>query len=1664
MLHEQEDNHIYKVNHIVNNKIVTIFVFAGSNKETILEPYFSKQEIENIQSEKIKVIFSLQQIHFDDTIGTIKIKILNELKSKVSLEEIYLFCQKLESLNSVSIYQSLTQNRKIELTNIRLQQFLSNIVSNKSGTPLPKLEEKDTYTYDDILDLKLESQPYIINKVLGQKFFIVENEYPFVCNPFTAKKYDTFFERHARKSLSTLNSHLLLNAGSILNNNIYLCLAKDVLEYADKSQLSTETTLKIYYPFLYDKNINELEDLEKAQPGLIEMNKTKITDKTHEIFETIDMFYDVYKLRKDELDYVSKGIKYIKAILKPEFDIKIPLEVIFKILHANINNPLIKYNPSVRQENVYRLYTGDSISTDGRKIPYLKKAVIFKLIKNIAKSKSVAVYIEYKDKDKVQILICEFDENGYITISSEFDNIVSKENIDQLFRDSINPIIREIQNLLSQSGYKLNEFSRLTDQNIEIKQITYETQIEIKKTFNITSFQGCISSIFNVESNSSTKGIQLRYKRVANFSKVTSQEAFIIEKSDQGLRGGEIIEALLENFPDDLDRKGAEELLRKVANEIQLEKGVRKSEIKIKDNPGFKTIIKVEKSGIVTITMENINDIYYLSTIPIYLDTVVRLTQNKSSTKYPIKQINKLCSGEIKEDIDIPDIISSSESPVSENEVPSIEDAEDIEYEKYISIRDEKPKGAFDLFFGDDYDEDEEDFEGGKTNKELSESSESSISSIPTIPSEQDKLSSLKEGKEGKEEEESSISSIPSIKSEILPSQVQEKKTSSSEESSVTSESKKLSSPKSVSPLQQVVNFTKNTIMAPISEVIQKTVKPEEDIQEIEKKVSIQVSEPEKQEKEPEPEPEPEQEPEPEPEPESKDESDQKVNEEPEEPEEENEVKNIDGLKLNKPYYFQSLIENKDPVLIIKEDTREYNAYSRTCSSDTRRQPVILTDKQLENIKKEHPNFLRDEDVIKYGSNPKNKFNYICPRYWCIKNNTIIDPKDLKEVIGKDGKKELVHPTCGKVIPRGDKAVKPGYYIYEFYKEDENKRYPGFQTGKHPAGYCLPCCFDKYNTQGRIAAKKQCYDSNEEDEDEEDEDKEKTQRNKQEQQETQEGKQVEKIKNKPIEEKQVDQDEYIKGPDKFPLLPGKWGYLPMGIEKMLNEVNADCQISKTNTNIKHNHPCLLRHGIEVNKNQSFISCISDFLFFGKRLIDENGKITDRPAKILPIKEMKDLIIKSLTIDNFISFQNGNLVSNFYNNNNNNNNNNQVDINKYNKSILYSKLNMDKKEDKSYYTRVVSSFENFIFYLRDNDTIIDHTYLWDIISMPNKYLFKDGVNLVIFQLPNNDITNNVELLCPTNHYSSQFYEARKPTIIMMKEDGYYEPIYSYTISDKKLTVAKEFKEYDPYLSKSIKNVIKQIIKPFFSTMCKPLDSMPNLYKAKRSLLLHDLKQKLSKYDYDVLKEVINFNNKVIGVLAQDPEGRKGFIPCYPSSIAETSKEESDYFLMTDLRLWTSYSELITFLTKLHKKSKKRKEDADIPCKPAFKIVEDEMVVGILTETNQFIQLSEPISEVEIEPDQNIPTINNANYIVDRNKKPMVPIDVPITTQNDIDEERVDYIKRIKMETNFYNVFRNTIRILVNDYENVKLREKIEGETTKEFLIYSEKLKNVDRMLK
>ena len=149
-----KENPIYKVNHLKDaGTIEAIHVFYGSSlQEDDLDelfkrdpqnpafidkntgqPIFNDDELQNIVEKQIPVIFSEQQIHYDDSIGVIKLKIMAEFSNTFSLDEIYLFCMKDEILNPANIYQTLTQNGRLPLTKVRLDQFILNVIYFYTG-------------------------------------------------------------------------------------------------------------------------------------------------------------------------------------------------------------------------------------------------------------------------------------------------------------------------------------------------------------------------------------------------------------------------------------------------------------------------------------------------------------------------------------------------------------------------------------------------------------------------------------------------------------------------------------------------------------------------------------------------------------------------------------------------------------------------------------------------------------------------------------------------------------------------------------------------------------------------------------------------------------------------------------------------------------------------------------------------------------------------------------------------------------------------------------------------------------------------------------------------------------------------------------------------------------------------------------------------------------------------------------------------------------------------------------------------------------------------------------------------------------------------------------------------------------------------------------------
>ena len=398
-------NDIYKVIKLYENNSKEIIAFIGDNildtvdninkqfsentSAPIFDGIFSDEELTMITDEKIKVTFSKQLLYIDDTIENIKKKIVQE-DSNISFDEIYLFSKKMQTFTSSQIYSNLSKNGKITITKEILFDFLLNL----NNININNIAIKEQYTFNDIIDLKLDDKSSIVNNCIGQHFITGSSIYNVTVNPLKVVTFNKILKNNSDNIITTTNKDLLMSNGFLINNTIYMCLAEDVLTNAINKELPQELITKIYFPYLNEKRINTIEKLKEKKIELLESNKQLLNKTFEKNDKNIDMFHKVYNTRKEELKYIEQGIQFIELNLSQEVEFSIPLDTIFKLIHTSKELPFIKYSASNRQENIYKLYC-DKVAKNGKKIPYLSKSQIFKLIKETKGKKSVSCYMEY---------------------------------------------------------------------------------------------------------------------------------------------------------------------------------------------------------------------------------------------------------------------------------------------------------------------------------------------------------------------------------------------------------------------------------------------------------------------------------------------------------------------------------------------------------------------------------------------------------------------------------------------------------------------------------------------------------------------------------------------------------------------------------------------------------------------------------------------------------------------------------------------------------------------------------------------------------------------------------------------------------------------------------------------------------------------------------------------------------------------------------------------------------------------------------------------------------------------------------------------------------------------------------------------------------------------
>jgi len=1558
---------IYKVKLMQDGQVKAIVVFRG--------PYSKDLLAEEERGQNGKVYYDDQFIFYDDSIATIKVKIINAFKThgiQLNQDGIYLYMKKRAHLDPIKIFSLLSKKGKVPLTRERIAPLFINLYGD-AWAEETWVSKKTTYEYSDLLQHFKPDALYTVSHCFSIRT-VYGDDQPYFLPSWPRTK--SWIQGSVAGTTAPCDGKLLLESGAIVDNTLYFVDAMDILSGVGgvtderNANMDIKKTMQTYYPLL--KNVTTVADYEKRK-GASSTSLSMATDPAflHEM-ETVDLLQSMYKTKKKELKYVPKGtgISSVEFVIRNQLPIQFPLNMLFKVVHANERNPFIKYNPSSKQENMLRLYSTQT-AKNGRRIPFLEKADLFRLLRTVGKNRSLTFY--FKEVKKGFTLVLELEEGGNITIACETAAPLSMAALDTVLVETTAPLFQEISAFLEQIGYKLPEFKSIADAHIEIISMRYETVVQIDEAVQLEPLLPCLSSVFVLDSVMK-KEIGMKYKRVSYYNALSAQEAFVVEqvKTKEGLRGDDLIASLVSNF--NMSEVQARTLLMNMINELELGRGFKKDRVFV--NPGFKMVLYLDSIGSkVKVVVDKINHIEYLKTVPIYLDSLIRLTQDPGSTDVPIEQINALCRKVIPQK----PVLKKKETLVLQDEVDA-EPQDEVEAQDKVEPQDEVDAEPQDEVEAQDKVEakldiiEEEDLEPTELPTEI----------IKTIePNEESKIKKALDlffddlTEEDDEEEDLD-----------LEEDVGESKEGKEEEG--------LGLGLELEDMDDEFKgfFEGGTFGADDQEGITDDYKGGA------------------------------------------------------------KFRNIDGMKLANPNPFQSRLEELEPILFNNpKQEGKFTSYSRSCLHSARKQPVILTEEEMMDIDKEQPGFLKtgmeNGTILKYGTDPSTPYYYMCPRYWCLQTNRPISEEDVRS--GK----------CGKIIGRNDKEVKPGHYVFQFFDKAEHgteenyiQHYPGFIEGsKHAEGLCMPCCFKNWNTGKQWEKRMDCM-------------KKQAQTSREPTlspgEPTLSPGEPTLSPAKPAQQAQEKED-YVYGPERFPMDNTRWGFLPYAIQSLLSYSNIKCQVSTTNTAIKPNTPCLLRHGVENSTHQSFIACMADLLFFGKK---------DGVPSIPKMKRY--LMDEVLSLDSFLTYQNGQLVQVFSHAGESKTGEASKEIKAvYKKSKLYKEVISKESASGSrasspiasasgsvsvngiathaFFETVVNAYENFIAFLKDDTVYIDYTYLWDLFSRPNDKLFPKGLNLVILELVNNDITNNVEIICPTSLYSKENFVLDRPSalIVYQKTSGgsYFEPIYLYKTEQTKVQITKTFLEKDTLVPDAIRNALRTVFLPTLNTRCAPLPSKPSVYKFRAPIQLPELISKAAPQGYTATKQVVNYQGAVIYVILKRVNSPEIPVPCAPSALLPNLPT----IFMEDTGFFKNYAVTVDFLSRLYEKSEK-----SIACAPVMKVVEDGMVVGVLTQSNQFVlvQPALPVSETN---DTLIPLKGN-NYL-----KADLETQAQGKTVSAVDQERVDMIQKIQDESRYYQMYRNAVRILINKYENLKIRESM-NQKIKSFDSYYRKMDSVLKLLK
>lgn len=442
--------------------------------------------------------------------------------------------------------------------------------------------------------------------------------------------------------------------------------------------------------------------------------------------------------------------------------------------------------------------------------------------------------------------------------------------------------------------------------------------------------------------------------------------------------------------------------------------------------------------------------------------------------------------------------------------------------------------------------------------------------------------------------------------------------------------------------------------------------------------------------------------------------------------------------------------------------------YAKTCQKVSMRQPIVTSKTELEYNKKCFPGAITD--TVNYGSTPElaAKNNYWCPKVWCPKSRVGLTMEQF------NGKYKGKCPFPG-ISEEPIIFDTPDYW-------NGRERYVGYLSPtQHPNQLCMPCCFKK-----------------------------------------------------PLSDKTdkctqvVGSDNYIKT-DIFPVEEQRYGMLPESLATFFG--NKFCGGKDGGQGMMGDKTdCYVRFGIPLN-NQSFLQAIVS---------------TFDNDKIKTVDELVASIVTHVSMDEFLGVHDGLLCRRFLSVVDERKNIHDLrDFNDF-KTHFLNKINIEyiKRFNLEALAGIVRDLTEFDMEVKYAKFIVREFRLYNAMAAFKEYMLNpkikktheifgylvqlhrpwmnaNGYNLIVIEESVEKKKGVFHLSCPVYSNADTTFNKERPTVILVNQDNFYEPVYHVKYNLNPVTKKKGGFSYTKKHGISDNEAIGRLVKLYMGTCNKGL---------------------------------------------------------------------------------------------------------------------------------------------------------------------------------------------------------------------------------------------------